>query len=289
MMKGSDMDSLGFTRSEWDSFSRDGLLVRESVIPQAEIERLIDAIDRQPVDAQWNVVEKDPAFAQFIDHDQHFWLIYDLFGEATKLTRSEYFRRPPGAIQRNRWHFDGPRNLTFQAFGARLPFRVKVAYWLTDLTEPDMGNFTYIPGSHHTDRFDSYHTHEPHRDEVQVRVPAGSISLMWGGLWHRVAPNDSAATRKNLFFEYGPSWIVAGDHVRSDPEWLAGLTQRQRAIMRSYASPNDLVKLPETDVPMVPLEVLRAQGIDVPDDYDEGVPMHLRKFTTRAERWAVNP
>lgn len=280
------MKDLGLTREEWQEFATNGLIVRESVLKQSEIDALLEAIDRQPVYAQWNAVEKDPAFASLIDHEQHFWIIYDIYGEAAKLTRSEYFRREPGTIQRNRWHFDGPRNLTFQAFRAALPFRVKVAYWLTDLTSENMGNFTYLPGSHRNDIFDGYHTHEPWPGEVQLIVPAGSMSVMWGGLWHRVAPNESTVVRKNVFLEYAPSWIVAGDHYRSDPEWLKTLSRRQRILMRSYDRPNDHIKLPADDVPMVDLAEIEARGGQLPREYDHDVPLHLRKFPTRAEIWA---
>lgn len=282
------MGDLGLTREEWDEFSANGLIVRENVLDTDLVDELVEAIDRQPVYAQWNAVQKDPAFTSLIDLEQHFWLVYDIYGEAMKLTRSEYFRREPGSIQRNRWHFDGPRNLTFQGFGARLPFRIKVAYWLTDLKTTDMGNFTYLPRSHRNDRFDGYHTHEPWPGEVQVLAPAGSMSVMWGGLWHRVAPNDSEVVRKNIFLEYAPSWIVSGDRHFSDPEWLTGLTRRQQAVMRSYASANDLVKLPDEHVPLVPVDELERTGRAVPTGYGDHVPLRLRKFPTRAEVWAAD-
>lgn len=275
------------SRSEWDEFSRTGLIIREQVLDQHEIEELIQAIDRQPAFAQWSAVEKDPQFADLIDHEEHFWIIYDIFGEASKLTRSEYFCRDPGSIQRNRWHFDGPRNLTFQAYRALLPFRVKVAYWLTDLTSENMDNFTFIPGSHREDVFDGYHTHEPYPEEVHVVVPAGSMPIMWGGLWHRVAPNESEVVRKNVFLEYGPSWLVSGDQIGCDPEWLGTRTRRQRILMRDYSSsPNDYIKIPKNDIPRVSLEDIKAREGTLPHTYGQEVPLHLRKFPTRAESWA---
>lgn len=277
---------LGFTRHEWQIFSSTGILTRENVLHEREIELLLQCIDEQPVYAQWNVVEKDRCFEFLIDHPQHFWLIYDLYGEASKLTRSEYFRREPGTIQLNRWHFDGPRNLTFQAFRAALPFRVKVAYWLTDLTAENMGNFIYLPGSHRDDVFDGYQTHDPWPGEVQVLATAGSMTMMWGGLWHRVAENDSDITRKNVFLEYGPSWIVSGDRTSSDPEWLTSLTRRRRILMRDYSSsPNDFIKIPKSDIPLVPCEEAVARGGTPPRSYNHDVPHHLKKFPTRVEEW----
>ena len=118
-------------------------------------------------------------------------------------------------------------------------------------------------------------------------VPAGSMSVMWGGLWHRVAPNASDTVRKNVFLEYAPSWIVPGDHHQSDAAWLAGLTRRQRIVMRSYANPNDLVKLPADDVPLVSFEEIESRGGRAPRDYSDEVPVSLRKFPTRAEIWAT--
>lgn len=50
------------------------------------------------------------------------------------------------------------------------------------------------------------------------------MSLMWGGLWHRVVPNESSVVRKNLFYEFAPGWIVSGDRHGSNPDWLSGLS-----------------------------------------------------------------
>lgn len=57
--------------------------------------------------------------------------------------------------------------------------------------------------------------------------------------------------------------------------------------MRSYSTANDLVKLSEDDVPLVPLDELRRRGLAVPIGYGDHVPLNLQKFPTRAETWAT--
>lgn len=272
----------GFTPEAWDRFARDGILVVEDALDQAQVSRLVAAVEETTEQTDWNVVEFDPRFAEMIDHPAHIGYMYDVYGEMLKLLRSEYFKRPPGQEIRNKWHFDGPRVLPFQAFAEHAPLRIKVGYWLTSLPHGDMGNLMYIPGSHRRPYLSTYHTHEPHPDEVALTARPGAMTLMWGGLWHRVAENRSDITRLNMFLEYGPSWIVTSDRTGSDAGWLAGLSRTRRILMRDYVHVNQLVKLPSDDVPLF---APRQGEPDVEADvYGPHVPLELRKRTTWMER-----
>ncbi|MFF5176355.1 phytanoyl-CoA dioxygenase family protein [Micromonospora sp. NPDC000089] len=272
----------GFTPAQWDQFAEDGFLVIEDALDEAQLARLKAAVEEAPEPTAWNVVETDPRFEEMIDHPAHVGYVYDVYGEMLKLLRSEYFRRPPGQTIRNKWHFDGPRSLPFQVFAERAPLRIKVGYWLTDLPHGEMGNLTYIPGSHHQPYLSTYHMHEAHPNEVAVTVRAGAMTLMWGGLWHRVAENSSDVTRLNMFLEYGPTWITTSDRVHSDAGWLSKLGRTRRILMRDYVHPNHLIKLPAEDVPLFN----RRPGEPDPEAgvYGPHVPLELRKRTTWLER-----
>ncbi len=128
--------------------------------------------------------------------------------------------------------------------------QVKVGVWLTDVHHPGMGNLAFVPGSHRQQHFDAYDTDEAVPGEQQLLVRSGSLTLMDTALWHRTVPNDSAATRFNLYLGYSPSWLPTSDRNTSDPAWLAGLNREQRIIMRSYAAAFSHAKPPAEDFPL---------------------------------------
>jgi hypothetical protein len=153
--------------------------------------------------------------------------------------------------------------------------QIKVALWLTDLPRPKMGNIVLRPSSQHDQYFDGYETHEPADDEKILCVPRGTMTLINGNIWHRVEPNESETVRKNIFLAYCPSWVVAADHLRSDPAWLETLNREQRIIMRDYDYAYDHTKPPAKDFPLF---LDRETGLDRDTDvYREHVALRSRK------------
>jgi ectoine hydroxylase len=272
----------GFTKESWTTFARDGVLVIEDALDTAQVEALRAVVEKQKEITAMNVVQLHPAFTELIDHPAHIGYVYDVYGEMLKLLRSEYFQRPPRQEIRNKWHIDGPRSLPFEVFSPALPLRVKVGYWLTPLSDDDMGNLVYLPGSHHSPYLDEYHTHERNPAERQLRVRPGAMTLMWSGLWHRVAENNGDLTRLNMFLEYGPSWVVTSDREHCAPGWLASLSRNRRILMREYDHPNRQVKPLDEDFPLF---APRDGEPDLQQDiYRDLVPLSLRKRTTWAEQ-----
>jgi ectoine hydroxylase-related dioxygenase (phytanoyl-CoA dioxygenase family) len=196
----------GFSSNQWRIFRKTGILIIENALTDYEVERLLEAIrDLQTGDAKdgfftaQNFIEKAPAFSKLIDHSKHIGLVYDLYGEMLKLQLSELFVRPPGAARPERWHIDGPRVLPYAAFAPKAPLQIKIGYWLTDMTRPEMGNLIFVPGSHRHQYFDAYDTHEEVAGEESLFVRRGALTLMDCALWHRTCPNNSATTRVNLY------------------------------------------------------------------------------------------
>jgi len=271
----------GFTPEQRKAFDRDGILILEGAIPAADVARYLDAVDRVFPPGSYehhltreNIVELDPVFAELIDHERHVGFVYDLFGEQLMLHSSQVFVRPGPAGPSNQWHPDGPRALPYNVFTER-PLQVKIAYWLTDVRRPGMGNLVVRPGSQHQQYFDGYDTWESVDDELIVCPKAGDMLLMHGGVWHRVEANDTDVTRKNVFLMYCPSWIVPGDRYTNDPDWLAGLTREQRIIMRSYDYPYSHAKPPGEDFPLYLDRVTRLDHD--PGRYRDHVALERRK------------
>lgn len=278
----------GFTRDTWEQFAREGILVVPNAMNRDEALGLADLISSyapksttQPFDLM-NVVEMHPKLSELINRDSHIGFMYDIYGESTKLLMSQFFVRPPGATRRNDWHFDGPRQVPFQVFSPRLPLRVKVGYWLTDLPEDGMGNLIFLRGSHRVRHLPEYRSHLAVKNEERLKVSAGTMILMFEGLWHRVDENLSPSTRINVFYEYGPSWITATDRWRSNLTWLETLNRERRILMRDCEFPNSLIKPPAADLPLFDL---RENEEDLDSRrYDDRVPIELRARTTWLER-----
>ncbi|MEM7537301.1 MAG: phytanoyl-CoA dioxygenase family protein [Chloroflexota bacterium] len=282
----------GFTSDQWENFIEDGFLIIEDALTQDEVDEYLDAVDRvsqvhpKYVPGEYlsvqNFVELDPILSSLIDHPRHVGYVYDVYGEQLKLQLSEMFLRTPSGGRNNKWHPDGARALPYGIFSPILPLQIKIGYWLTDLTSPKMGNFVCMPGSHRQQYFPGYDTHESLPNEKILQVRPGAMTIMHGGIWHRVEANESDITRKNLFLAYCPSWVIAADRLTSDPEWLATLTREQRIIMRSYTHGYDHAKPPREDFP---LYLDRETGLDHdPDMYPDHVTLQRRKRKTTYEK-----
>lgn len=282
----------GFTRDQWESFDREGYLLIEDAIPPADVRRYVDATERIAADhlrrnpgksfTPWSgIAHLDPVFAELIDHPRHIGFAYDLYGELLKLHNSQAFIRSPGKSG-TKWHMDGARAVPYTVYASRLPLQLKIAYWLTDLPRPQMGNMVIYPGSHRSQRFEAYTKPVSVEGELPVCVRAGTMMLMNGNVYHTVMDNESQLTRYNLFYTYCPSWVCEADRLACDEGWLRTLAREQRIIMRSYAQPYDRTKPPAEDFP---LYLDRDTGLDHDPDADLEVPLAVRKRRVKVEEW----
>jgi hypothetical protein len=280
----------GFAGDEWDEFMEDGFLVFEDALTPDEVGYYLNAVDelaasdpRYRPDRTYtpgNVVERGKVWADLIDHPRHVGYAYDVYGELLKLHTSQAFIRPK-AGSHNIWHPDGARGVPYGVFSPELPLQIKVAYWLTDLPRARMGNFVYVPGSHRTHYLEGYDTHDSVPGERIVTLRAGTMTLMHASVWHRVEPNESDVTRKNIFYAYCPSWICEGDRHRSAPEWLETLSREQRIIMRSYSGAYTRTKPPAEDSPLF---LDRETGEASDPEADPTVALHRQKRRTWVEK-----
>lgn len=264
----------GFTVDQWETFNRDGIIFIENALINQEIDDYLSAInDLTDQSGRYkegnflghdNIVEKSPLFANLIDPPRHIGYAYDLFGELLKLHQSQVFIRPPGGSNYNIWHPDGARALLDSVFSPQLPLHIKIGYRLTDLPEDRMGNLVVLPGSRWKQYMDGYDTHQPIDGQLVVCVPKGTMTIMHSSLWHRVEPNESSVTRRNIFVAYCPSWVTPADRLTSAPDWLTTLNREQRIIMRSYSRAYHNAKPPANDFPLF---LDRQTGQDRNEDY----------------------
>jgi hypothetical protein len=281
----------GFTRAQREHFDREGYLIIEDALSSAEVEEYLAAIERvASADPRYqrgqffgpeNVVERDPALTELIDHPRHVGFAYDLYGELLKLHLSQIFIRPDGENY-NRWHPDGPRALPYGVFSPQLPLQIKIGYWLTDLPRSEMGNLVILPRSHRNQYLAQYDTYDSIPGEKILCLRKGTMTIMHCGLWHRVEVNKSGIERRNIFVAYCPSWITEADRFGSNTQWLETLTRERRIIMRSYSYGYDRTKPPARDFPLF---LDRETGLDSdPGKYTDQVELARRKRMVAHEK-----
>ena len=277
----------GFDADNWRTFERNGMLVLPGAIEVERAAALVREVDRISALLSDLHGREMPRFARaaaysemflsLIDDPLHFGFAYDLFGELTSLLYSHAFTRAPGHVADNAWHFDGPRVTTHHAYATRLPLVLKVGWWLTDLSCSDSGNFVYLPGSHSSASMEAAGSFRPMDGEILLKVPPGSITIMHGGLWHRVLANRSTVTRRNLFFAYAPSWLAPQERYNDLLDAPMPLSRRRRILLRAYSHPHEREAPPDEDVPL--LEGAKPLGT-----YGPGVRAGHRRYPLRIER-----
>jgi ectoine hydroxylase-related dioxygenase (phytanoyl-CoA dioxygenase family) len=113
------------------------------------------------------------------------------------------------------WHQDGGRQNREVETDPRARLSVKLAYWLSDVSEMGRGNFKVVPGSHVANRIDG----PPRRDvpwpdptgAMEVTASPGDVVLFDRRLWHARSLNRSTITRKAVFFGYTYRWVIGRD------------------------------------------------------------------------------
>jgi ectoine hydroxylase-related dioxygenase (phytanoyl-CoA dioxygenase family) len=244
-------------RRDWD---RHGYLLLEQALAPAEVASLLTAVElvlaskpegdfvSQGSAAAFKVtqaISETEALDPLTDHPAVFPILLALLGPWLQILGSEIFVRTPGAGEEPlvSWHTDGGPTL-----GEFLPRRgnpvlqMKVQYFLTDLSEPDSGNFMLVPGSHRTtlppERVESKETP---RGAIPLRARAGDVLLFPWSLWHAVGPNRSGRIRKSVTFRYGQMWSRPYDYERLPEHVLARMTPRRRRLFGDLGANADPV------------------------------------------------
>ena len=119
------------------------------------------------------------------------------------------------------WHQDGGRqNVEIETEPTRPRLSVKVAYFLSDVSEPGRGNLLVVPGSHWWNRIprpSSGAVSFEHPDgAIPLCVRPGTAVLFDRRLWHSRSDNTSDITRKALFLAYTYRWIRPRDTMHID-------------------------------------------------------------------------
>jgi ectoine hydroxylase len=157
------------------------------------------------------VLGHDPAFLELVYLPTTLPLVVAALGWNIQLYHSHLDVHPPEppAPAVWRWHQDGGRQNLDLETSPRPRLSVKVAYFLTDCSQPGCGNMMVIPGSHHQDtlrRPQDGVIHTPPGAQSVLARPGDALAFD-RRLWHSRSHNGSSHTRVAIFCAYTYRWI----------------------------------------------------------------------------------
>lgn len=203
---------------------------------------------------------RDDAFLDLLDHPAVFGLIWGALGWNIHLYHCHLDVTPPQAKPRHPpawgWHQDGGRQNVELECDPRPRMSLKVAFWLSDVSEPGRGNMLIVPGSHVSNTLP-----RPEHPELGFDPPAGAVPLLASPgdalifdrrLWHSRSDNLSQHTRRAVFLAYSYRWIRPRDDFGIDPssERFRRLSPVRRQLLGEPADRHHQWGLRRDDVPL---------------------------------------
>jgi ectoine hydroxylase-related dioxygenase (phytanoyl-CoA dioxygenase family) len=155
------------------------------------------------------------------------------------------------------WHQDGGVQNRDLETTPRPRMSLKVAYFLTDVSEPGRGNFVVLPGSH---RQDTITRPADGSNDLPGAVPilaeAGDAVVFDRRLWHMRGDNRSTITRKALFLAYTYRWIRPRDDLALPASIVAKMSPVQRQLAGIDTDDPIGFWMPDRHaIPLVPREI----------------------------------
>jgi len=193
---------------------------------------------------QWRqlgaIYEQEPAIEPLIDHPSVLPKVRALLGDYFILQSSWCTAVPPG-FQGGGWHQDGSGVYEFRRLATPTPLlQLRIGFFLTDQTHPNMGNMVMIPGSHNS----SVPLPRGLSDaEMPIRDIAcgkpGTALMFHQGVYHSGTRNEMDFHRYIQHMVYAPPWLIPSDRKRNDPAFLERTTPLRRALLGEWNRPEE--------------------------------------------------
>ena len=224
------------TDAERRTFEKTGYLIVSNVLDAGQIAALTELRDDihalkiaegfDPKKGLFypNFIPDSPLFADLVDYEKILPKVWGILGWNIYLYHAHLIITPPSGETTNDdtfgWHQDSGRVNQEMEFRPRPRLSLKVAYFLSDASEPGRGNFWVVPGSHLDDAINrpAEGVGQP-EGSIPVLVKPGDAVLFDRRLWHAGTPNWSNVTRKVLFYGYGYRWIRTKDDMTVSSLW----------------------------------------------------------------------
>ena len=241
----------------WESYERDGYVIFPGIIDRdaqdafrATLSPFMKREGRNDFEGirtnrVYGLLAKSPLFADMVMHPLALAFAEAELGASFLLSACLAINLNPGETVQP-WHTDdGYVNIP-------LPRRACAvsAFWTIDETTEDNGATELIPGSHKwttenpnldvlrgalSESFQSVDGLDPEvtANIVKATMPAGSLMLTKGTLWHRGGSNTSSASRLIITPQYCAGWVrqIENLMLSTPPHIAARLPERVRELM----------------------------------------------------------
>ena len=240
-----------------EQFDIEGFCVIPELLDEAQLERQRQAlapwVDAGPMGRNvfegtrthriYAMLAKDPVFAELVAHPVSLAWAEHFLGQSCLLSACLAIHLQPGESAQP-WHTDdGHTSLTppHDLLGVS-------TFWALDDTTLENGATEVLPGSHRWSetefpgvlRDQDFATGEDvagdpgsHPDAVKVTMPAGSLMIARGDLWHRGGANRSDTARCLITPQYCAGWLrpLESMLLSVPPERAAALPERVQELL----------------------------------------------------------
>lgn len=242
-----------------------GFVVVPDAVPpalRARLERVVDRIygleeraGRLAADRSLHLlgaVARNEIFVELLDLPSTFPLVCGALGWNIHMYHSHLDVHPPVRPRPVpwRWHQDGGRQNLELETDPRPRLSVKVAVFLSDVSEPDRGNLLVLPGSHRTNRLSGRENGVQPAGAVPILAEPGTAVVFDRRLWHARSDNRSNLTRKVVFLGYTYRWIRPRDDAVVPPALLSRCSAVRRQLLGGGTTPTGYWIPMDEDVPL---------------------------------------
>lgn len=208
------------------TYDRQGFVVLEKVLDDALLERMRSALKphlqhlgRNDFEGfrthrVYSLLAKAPeVFAEIANHPLAVTFAETELGETCLLSSCIAISLNPGETPQGWHHDDGQINIPLPH-----PSYTVSAFWALDDYTPDNGATELIPNSHLWDEAQSARLLDTPKQTlpegaIKVQMPAGSVLVTKGTLWHRSGANNSQSSRTVITAQYCPGWARQQENV----------------------------------------------------------------------------
>ncbi|MBT3341978.1 MAG: phytanoyl-CoA dioxygenase [Gemmatimonadetes bacterium] len=253
------------TEEQRDHFDQQGYLIVPDALDDEMLGRILEASDRvdreerqaKGIDpgalmSKFRTIVEDDAYLDLLDLPRTFPLVCDILGWNIQHYISHLIYYPPepagsADLKPGGWHQDGGRPVP-EMERPQPRLSLKVAFWLSDISQPENGGIRIIPGSHKWDRPPDL---EIDRDDIlQVQVPVGTAVIFDRRMWHARGHNSSDITRKVLFLGYSYRWLRGLDYNMMPDDILERCDPIRRQLLGDGVDVKGWWQPTDADVPL---------------------------------------